>query len=142
MLTKPLSRMCVALGRGWGMDGGRAVLGAERGIGEHKVSLEEQVFASQALVYKCRRRQAPITGDDVECLLRLALAFTGRGLRPVLTQASCRQVMRGWRCVCVCVGLCMNIFGTGILRCCVSCLGKILLRSVESISPSAHGYSS
>lgn len=65
-----------------------AVLGAQRGIGQDKVSLEEQVFASQALLFKCRRRQAPFTSEDVECLLRLALTFTGRGLRPVLTQAS------------------------------------------------------
>lgn len=62
------------------------VLGAQRGVEQNQVSLDEQVFASQALLYKCRRRRAQVTSDDVGCLLRLALAFTRRGLRPVLTQ--------------------------------------------------------
>ena len=62
------------------------MLGASRGPGANQVALDEQVFASQALLYKCRRRRAPITGEDVGCLLSLALGFTARGLRPVLTQ--------------------------------------------------------
>ncbi|CAM9953095.1 unnamed protein product, partial [Hapterophycus canaliculatus] len=63
-----------------------AVLGADRGAGDNQVGLDEQIFASQALLYKCRRRRAPITGDDVACLLRLALGFTGGGLRAVRIQ--------------------------------------------------------
>ena len=62
------------------------MLGASRGPAANQVSLDEQVFASQALLYKCRRRRAAITGEDVGCLLSLALCFTERGLRPVLTQ--------------------------------------------------------
>lgn len=62
------------------------VLGAQRGTEQNQVSFEEQVFASQAILYKCRRRRAAITSEDVSCLLRLALAFIGPGLRPVLTQ--------------------------------------------------------
>lgn len=55
-------------------------------MGDNQVGLDEQVFASQALLYKCRRRRAAITGDDVACLLRLALGFTGGGLRAVRIQ--------------------------------------------------------
>ncbi|CAN0366375.1 unnamed protein product, partial [Laminaria digitata] len=78
-----------------------AVLGASRGPGANQVALDEQVFASQALLYKCRRRRAAITGEDVGCLLSLALGFTARGLRPVLTQlclgiCACAVRHAGW----------------------------------------------
>lgn len=63
-----------------------AVLGAPRGPGINQVAFRDQLFASQALLYKCRRRQAAITEDDVGSLLRLALGFAREGLRPVLTQ--------------------------------------------------------
>lgn len=69
------------------------MLGAPRGTADNQVGLDEQIFASQALLYKCRRRRAPINGDDVGCLLRLALGFTGRGLRAVLIQV---RVGRGF----------------------------------------------
>ncbi|CAM9305603.1 unnamed protein product, partial [Discosporangium mesarthrocarpum] len=77
------------------------VLGANRGRGTGLVSLEEQVFASQALVFKCRRRRLPITGEDVEALCRLALNFTQTQLRPVLTQlclgiCACSIRHTGW----------------------------------------------
>ncbi|CBJ31043.1 conserved unknown protein [Ectocarpus siliculosus] len=78
-----------------------AVLGAPRGVADNQVGLNEQIFASQALLYKCRRRRAAISGDDVGCLLQLALQFTGRGLRAVLVQlclgvCACAVRHSGW----------------------------------------------